>query len=367
MRGRTRPPVKQDEIVAHLRGLILRGQLRPGERIPARTEIERHFDTSSVTAQRAFDRLVEDRFVVVQGKRGTFVAERPPHLYHYALCFPQTLDSGPWVRFWTVLANATRAMAKSAPFRLSIYHGISKHLGGEDYQTLLADVAARRLAGIIFASNPHLVEGTPILDEPGIPRVAMMSAPVQPGVLGVGFDSAAFLERAVEFLVSRGRRRLAAIVVPHFVDPLLPRFENVLAAHGLVFHPYWVQMAFQSEAAWAAHLAELLARGPKGERPDGLIIVDDNLAEPACKGLLQAGLRVPADLDVVAHCNFPPPVSSVVPVSRLGYDIFQVLELCLDLLNRQRRKEVLPEVTAVVPQFEWEVREEHRAPNALTA
>ena len=367
MRRKTRPPVKQDEIVAHLRGLILRGRLKPGERIPARTEIERLFDTSSVTAQRAFDRLIEDGFVAVQGKRGTFVAERPPHLYRYALCFPQTMESGQWVRFWTVLANVARAMEKAAPYRLSVYHGINKRVAEEDYHALLEDVAARRLAGIVFATNPHLVQGTPILDEPEVPRVAMMSAPVQPGVLGVSFDSTAFLERAVEFLVSRGRRRLAAIVVPHFVDPLLPRFENVLAAHGLVFHPYWIQMAFQSEAAWAAHLAELLFRGPEGERPDGLIVVDDNLVEPACRGLLQAGLRVPADLDVVAHCNFPPPVSSVVPVSRLGYDIFGVLELCLELLNRQRRKEVLPEVTSVVPQFEWEVREEHRVPSALTA
>jgi DNA-binding LacI/PurR family transcriptional regulator len=367
MRTKKRPSVKQVDILEHLRGLILRGQLKPGARVPARTEIERLFRTSTVTAQRAFDRLVEDGFVEVQGKRGTFVVERPPHLHHYALCFPSPMHSGDWVRFWTVLSNVARSMEKTHPLRFSIYSGISREVAGSDYRALLADVNARRLAGLIFATNPYLVERTPILERPGLPRVAMMTSPLQPGVLAVDLDSRAFLERAVDFLVSRNRRRLAVLVVPGFQHPLRARLEEVFAARGLKLNPAWVQMGFQAEAAWTVHLIELLMRGPADERPDGLIVVDDNLVESACRGLLQSGVRVPADVEVVAHCNFPPPVASIMPISRLGYDIFHVMETCVELLERRRRSEDVAEMTRMAPQFEWEVRQEHRLPSALTA
>jgi hypothetical protein len=66
---------------------------------------------------------------------------------------------------------------------------------------------------------------------------------------------------------------------------------------------YWYLGASLGTAQWTASWAELLMH--QRDRPDGLIILDDNLAGPALQGLAQAGVRLGQDLDVVTHCNFP--------------------------------------------------------------
>ena len=120
---RTRPPDKQDAIVAHLRQLIVDEELRPGDRLPPRTALETQFRVSTVTVQRAFDRLVDDGFVRVAGRSGTFVAAQPPHTHRYVLAFSHRMGEPGWVRFWTVLANVAQANGSQRPFRLSIGRG----------------------------------------------------------------------------------------------------------------------------------------------------------------------------------------------------------------------------------------------------
>ena len=86
----------------------------------------------------------------------------------------------------------------------------------------------------------------------------------------------------------------------------------------------------------ARNAMHLLMHADQKERPDGLIITDDNLVEAATAGLLDAGVSVPQDLTVVAHCNFPWPTPSHVPARRLGYDVRQILSACLSDIDRQR-------------------------------
>jgi DNA-binding LacI/PurR family transcriptional regulator len=94
-------------------------------------------------------------------------------------------------------------------------------------------------------------------------------------------------------------------------------------------------------------------------KPDGLIITDDNMVEHASMGLINANVVVPRDLDVVAHCNFPWPTPSVLPVYRLGYDIDELLQTYLVVLERKRRGERVPRETQVnaVTEEEWKSRQ----------
>ncbi len=75
---------------------------------------------------------------------------------------------------------------------------------------------------------------------------------------------------------------------------------------------------------------------PPEERPDALVIADDNIVEPVTRGLLAAGLSTPKDLDIVAHCNLPNPPQAAVPVRFLGYDCRQMLSRCIELVDAQR-------------------------------
>jgi len=63
----------------------------------------------------------------------------------------------------------------------------------------------------------------------------------------------------------------------------------------------------------------------------------------ATAGIAELGVRVPGDLMVVAHTNFPYPTYSAVPAVRLGVDIRQLMNTVIDLLERKQRGEDVPD------------------------
>jgi len=98
-----------------------------------------------------------------------------------------------------------------------------------------------------------------------------------------------------------------------------------------------------------------MMRDGQVDRPDALLVTDDNLVEYATAGLVDAGVRVPTDMDVVVHCNFPWPTPSLVPVRRIGYDAAQMLRACLDIADVQRHGAPVPSPRTIPPLFEDEL------------
>ena len=94
---------------------------------------------------------------------------------------------------------------------------------------------------------------------------------------------------------------------------------------------------------------------PGNKRPDGLIIGDDNLVEFATEGLSKSGLRIPQELTVVAHCNFPDRPVSCVPVTRLGLDCLDLIRRDIECLEAQRKGKKVSKFTEVPAVFESEL------------
>ena len=245
-------------------------------------------------------------------------------------------------------------MNQDSPDVISIYTGINAQDPGSDYELLLHDVEARRLAGIIFASPPFLVEDTPIVTARGIARVSF-AADSSYGHPAITMDTKSFLDQAVDHLASRGCKRVAVITVPGIQDKEMAHLREAAAGRGIDIQPRWVQVADQSAAEWAANLALMIFHGRPKDRPEGLIITDDNLVEHACRGIAQAGLQISEDVEVVAHCNFPLPVPSAMPVARLGYDLRDLLSISIEYLKKQRDGKRVKRLTRMPAKFEWEI------------
>lgn len=62
------------QLYRHLRGSIIRGELRPGQAL-SESEIARQYSTSRQPVREAFIKLAEERLVVIQPQRGTFVVK----------------------------------------------------------------------------------------------------------------------------------------------------------------------------------------------------------------------------------------------------------------------------------------------------
>jgi len=347
---------KHPEILAELRRRVIAGEYAPGSQFPTHDDLEKIFGASRVTVQKALNRLASDGYIFTKGRRGTFVAEFPPHLFHYGMVFPTRPSSNGWVRFWTALANEAERIHSAQPRKMFCYNGIDGHTDNIDFQNLLLAVKRQQLAGLIFTFPPSRELLAAILrEQPDLPVVALTTGAEAHRYAVVDLDVIAFVDRALDFLHAQKRTRIAMMTVPWHAPAYHAHFAAGLAARGMTSKPFWTQEIPPFVPSCAKNCAHLLLNAEQRTRPDGLIITDDNLVEYATSGLIAAGVSVPEDLSVVAHCNFPWPTPSVLPARRLGFDARQVLQACIETIDEKRRGEKSAAMKCVLPVFEDEI------------
>jgi DNA-binding LacI/PurR family transcriptional regulator len=341
-----------EQIADQLREKIVKGRWKPGSRFPARVALIKELGTCLATLQKAMDQLAEEGFIEVgPRKKGTRVASHPPHLTQYRLVFPH--GPGDFGQFWHALEAAARQRSTEKQEFLCFY-GLTGHRDIAEYREIVREVETRRVAGLIFASSADEFRGTPLLDKTGLPRVAIAAKGYLPGIPKVEIDLQSFMQQAVDTLVARGRTRIA-LLSASVAGGMGDLFHQALAKRGLKSRPAWEQFASQRNPLAARHVMELLMQSGQPERPNGLIVSDDNILTSAGEGLVAAGVRVPArgepgrpdDLHVMALTNFPLLVPSVIPVTRIGFDIPAMLDLLVQRLEQVRHGEKPPEVTCM--------------------
>jgi len=347
---------KTERIVAELKQQIVEGALPSNHRLPTRAELTEQFGVATHTLQRALRELSHDGYVVARGKLGTFVAAHPPHLHRYALTLTSHEGSPDgWNRFYAALTGQALALNKEAtPKRFCIYYDIRGDEPTEDRDRLLADLRARRLAGLI-ATIPWMLQGTALLaaaERARTPVVCLSTGPQLPGQPVVNLDTYALVDRGLEHFQAAGRRRVA-VLMSSMDEALLAHFAESAARRGLLTYPHWQHAVAPQESRAAGHLMRLLMR--TDDRPDALLVTDDHLVEPATAGLLAAGADVPGGLEVVAHCNWPFPPAAAVPVCWLGFDVRGMLRTCMEIIGQANAGSAPAPVTHIAPRFESEM------------
>lgn len=347
------PQAKWPRVAAALRRRIVAGEFPPGARFPTLPEISREYRVSEGTAQVVVNYLARLRFIETRGRLGTFVRPDPPHLAHYVIVYPWGKNQGAYQsKFIRAIQEAATALPVPPDCDVTEYWGASPQNSPSEYRKLLYDVTHDRVAGLIFVSTPFPWQGTAVLDQPGIPRVAISDASEFVKFPRVYPDFEQWYARAFARIAATGRRRVAALL------PLTSAWRGdtdvqaAAAACGLTVPPLWIQYAPVDEYApygLAKRMVQLLCSGRAAERPDVLLVTDDNLLEPALAGIAAAGLRVGEDVVVVTHCNFPCPPPADGPVIQIGFDVPAIMRHCVDLITKQRQGEAAAAVTLVPP------------------
>ena len=346
------------DVVRALRTNILSGHWSPGSQLPARLELLRSLKTTPVTLHHSVQRLVNDGFLRTAAGSGTFVSELPPHLNTYAVVFiydpANWRDKENWSRYYQAMNQATVRLQQETGKRVLMFHGIDQHADSEECTRLITYIERQRLAGLIFTNHPYTFEGTPILDAPGLPRVAMMSDPDAklPHVPAVSFDGNMWVTKALDHLAAQGRRRVALIDFGMGPD-FSARVQAGLAARGMVSHRRWHQFVSLRNSEGATNAVELLMNDR--ERPDALLVEDDNFVEQAAAGLVAAGVSVPKEVTVIGHANFPVAPTKLLPMRLLGYDANLFMRTAVDLIDRQRAGEQVPRETKLPALWEEEI------------
>ena len=334
-KSRNKPSLKKNAILKLLRAEITQGRYEPGQRIPTREDLEIEYSAGRVTIQRVMDDLMEEGFVESRGRAGTVVVDHPPHLSHYGLVFPFRPTLVSWTQFFTTLGQQAKRIERLGTVRFPVYYEEATLKPSRDgFPQLRSDSEAHRLAGLIFAANPHDLHGLGFIEKPPLPCVMVGAPDPHFHMPTVNFDGESFSQMALDHLLSQGRRKIALIAAGKPRDQYAS-FKQALADRSMCTRDYWLQLAPFAQPAVAKGIAHLLFHANQAERPDGLIIGDDNLVPSVILGLIDAGIRIPEDISVVAHCNFPEPTPSLLPVTRLGYDSRQLLQILMESIDLQ--------------------------------
>lgn len=339
---------KQQRICDSLRQQIVRGELAPGARLPTQVQLVEQFQVSGVTVQRAMDRLIREGFVCTRGRNGTFVTANPPHLSNYGLVFvDQALRGEHRSRYHEMLESQAFRLQRGGEQHVTVFNGISGRADEESSRQLIADVRAHRMAGLILVDAEPL-EGTPILEEPAIARVAIMSRKSElPGCPVIYPDMAGMIDLGLDTLLSQGRKNIAVLVtVPVYLD-CGAYLRAAVQKRQITMPERWLQITPHQVSEAIRNTMLLMMDRSNSQRPDGLFILDDNLAEAASTGLVSAQVRVPEDISVIAHCNFPWSTPSVLPVQRVGFDTQELLDRALAIVDMQRQGQTPPLMTRV--------------------
>ncbi|MEM6332053.1 MAG: GntR family transcriptional regulator [Planctomycetota bacterium] len=355
-------PVAQ-QVAVQLRRQILEGRFEPGTKLPTWSSLEADFQVARTTLAKAVRQLKRDGFVYSQSTRGTFVTDHPPHLYRFALAFRHEPESPAWLRFWWSLANEATARNRAAEHRLIPFFGVCGSDDTESHRALIADIEADRLAGVIFVGYPPEIS-RPLMHHPWLAKVAILADPLDEQMPRVFPDRASFIDRSLACLAERGARRIAVVTSGH---PDFSRFDDAIPNAGLQTLPHHRVAATLHDPASANHIVQLLLRQPADERPDALIITDDNLVGAAIAGVAAAGANRPDNLQILAHCNWPTEAAQPPGVIRLGFDARAVLDAAMQKIIDVRNARDVAELTPVPARFEHEAARAPSAPPALTS
>ncbi len=333
------------DTAAKLRTLIVSGRYRPGHPLPTRMQLARQLGVAMGTLQKAVDLLVEDGFLAPRGALGTFVCDSPPHLRKYGIITAPLREQGggyqPWSKFHEAIWHQATAIGREKSLEFTLYDGLTFREDAEAYAALLDDVAGHRIGGLILVLFSEELMTLPVFSRADLPPAVCGTemAPARfrrwPWCVPIpSMDYGQFIDRALRFLASRGRRRLG--VVAMWGDDNWRILERTAEKYGLVNPARFNHALCVQSLACANHICQLLTMDP--ERPDALVIGDDNLVPYATAGLRASVRYHPHEMDVVAWCNFPHPPVSHVPIHFMGPDIRQYLLDCLATIQTEQSR-----------------------------
>jgi DNA-binding LacI/PurR family transcriptional regulator len=324
------------QITSILRQEILT-ELRPGQRLPAIQRLAERFEVCFNTVREGLSALAEEGLIERRPGSGTYVSDMTKSRHVGVLVDTDISDPQTPYSYRRMPQQAVRFLRhKGAAARLYAGHAPVSDAPHPLTCTEFIEACERQqLCGVIIFDAPaypffQWCRALTTLRRLHTPIVA------ERGRMGEEIDAMVYLDygdmvrTGVEHLLRQGRRRIALLEYELLGDVAGPRkrrdvvlesFHAAMAAAGVAVNPRWIRRDLHPCAAGAGweEFREIWVGGE--EKPDGLLICDDNLFPGAAMAILQIGLRVPEDLLVVTHWNKGAGMRLPFPVVKLEADV----------------------------------------------
>jgi hypothetical protein len=323
---------------------IHRQGFHAGDRLPPQSELYKKLKICQGTLSKAFEWLVEDGVLTRKRRVGTYLLETYPRkpvppIWSVGLAFPMFEGNPTWPRLAYELHRfLVRYQCRDRIYMVSPRaNGVHRigHRGFGDFTGLAEDAAMGAVDAVIAQTR---------IDAPNVP-VCYVVGP-EDAQFGVVCESSAMAGEAATGLIRGGCRRLGLVLtgIPRggMMGKVWRIFQRTLGDCGLPCPQDRLLVAGHGREA-GIRLADHLLSLPEGERPDGLVVMDDHVASGLTAGLRARGDYRPA---LAVQVNRQTPEEFLLPVVRYENDLALLARLTVEklvewLLDPERPQTVL--------------------------
>jgi DNA-binding LacI/PurR family transcriptional regulator len=266
------------------------------------------------------------------------VHDAPPFLTRYAVVSSAPRNSGN--RFLeTAMLQATR-ITRARKRRLTVYPDLLSPRRARQYDELVDKIRHHRVAGVLICESHRRFSGTPLVETPELPCMAIDSQPAaQPHVGTILHDIRAMLVQMIQQYHAAGRRRPAILATNEFLLAHGGILRDLLQESELSVPDYLFQSVALKHPDSAGNIVRLMLHPDLAARPDGLIVLDDNLLPVVDAVLGEMGVDVPGACYVISHANFPCLWQPQIAAKLIGFDVRDVFDLAFEVIDAWRRGE----------------------------
>ncbi len=340
-----KPRNKRKDLLIELRRQIIAGQFKAGERFPSYEQLEKSVAVSKATLQYTVGQLQSDGYLNGIERKGLFIPQNLPCFTRFSLLF-QTHEKDN--KFWQKLSRAGAELSSHGEININN----CRYLDNPEHSSwtqLQDDINALRVGGLIFTFSPAGEKQIRLENNLSIPKVAFTDKKeVNPSVIPLYNDNHEMIKMVLEYFRDRHIKRAAIITMGK--QPSENSFVELSGKFGLETSSAMIQSVPREYPEYAANIIELLLSLPASQRPQGILINDDNLLEHAIRGFVNSKISAES-LQIISHANFPDNFVAPVPIRRVGFNVEELMRLSVARLQEWHRN---GNINPIVIKPQWE-------------
>jgi DNA-binding LacI/PurR family transcriptional regulator len=315
---RDSPMPLEVQLTEQLRWLIVRGQIKTGERLPPVRQLGDDLGINMHTARAAYRRLVGAGLVESRPGVGTTVLEYDVERLEASVADIPSFTIGVVVpsleAFYTPMLGAIEDALRDEPTMLVVCNTREDTAKAAWFVNQLV---ARGTDGIILiAQDQHDASGAPIPRIPGFPPIVVVDWPIAPDPV-VLFDMEQAGYQAAAHLIEHGHERIGIITPPVFanVGPTHTGIHQALTDASLTLPTeYTAHVPDWTTQSGIEGATQLLGLDPP---PTAMLALGDQLAIGVIRAARSRDLTIPTDLalvslgDIAVAQHLDPPLTTV--------------------------------------------------------
>lgn len=307
-------------------------RFKAGHKLPGMHDLRRRFGVSINTIGAALDILAGEGLLQKRRGSGVYVAERAGRLRIGILSELNLLDSRIGYSFQAT-AEALRLQLKDQGMEPILYVGHAEPGAGvSDDPTCPGfwdDAKAGRLDGAVILNVPSTNEWFCRMASCPVPAVGTMTP------FSFELDQSRMTDMAIRRLAAQGCRRIG-LISWHGEKP----FRKAVKVCGLQTCDDWIRSNHDPAVRGAGwdEFREIWAA--RVGRPDGLVILDDMLFADAQLAILELGVRIPQELQIVVQTNRNASPALRLPVTALEVDPAERAAALADMIVKRLNGEL---------------------------